>query len=76
MLSAMEWEVGTFGMKRSRLLRWQRARTRSSGKLLEAARKLCHAAETLEIEIRQTEEDIRKVHRAYEGSSRKKRRSG
>jgi len=69
----MEWELGTFGMKRSRLRRWQRAHTRSTGELLEEARKLSHAAETLEIEIKQMEGDIRKIHGTYKRSKKDRR---
>jgi hypothetical protein len=71
-LNAMERKPGTFEMKRSRLLSWSQAQARNTEELLETTRRLNHAVGALEIEVNKTGEDIRKAHKTYEHSSRKK----
>jgi hypothetical protein len=71
----MERKPGTLEMKRSRLLDWQQAQARNTEALLETTRRLNHAVEALEIEIKKTGEDIRKAHKTYKHSGTKKPRS-
>lgn len=58
-----------------RLLIWQLAHTRNTEELLVTARRLSHAAEALESEIKKTGQDISEVHKSCKHTHSKKRRS-
>jgi septal ring factor EnvC (AmiA/AmiB activator) len=71
----MAREPDTLERKCSRFRNGQQAQAKNTEELSKTIRRLNNATKPLEAEIKHTEDDIRKVHKTYRHSSRKKRRS-